>query len=109
MNRPRGHEEKFDAGTNTAALVNLISELGPDVAEISRRLRQHKESVRYRYKEKIVKRGFAIKADLDYGALGLRRVVMKLRVSEDHSQQVHEIFEAMSEVCYLVAYAGTIP
>ncbi|HEV2389503.1 MAG TPA: hypothetical protein VGS04_02145, partial [Nitrososphaerales archaeon] len=52
---------------------------------------------------------FAIKADLDYGALGLRRVVMKLRVSEAHSQQVHEIFEAMSEVCYLVAYAGTIP
>lgn len=109
MNRPRGREDKSDVGTNTVALVRLLTELGPDVAEISRRLGQHKESVRYRYKEKIVKRGFAIKADLDYGALGLRRVVMKLRVSPAYSKQVHEIFEAMSEVCYLVAYAGTIP
>jgi hypothetical protein len=61
------------------------------------------------YKEKIVKRGFAIKADLDYGALGLRRVVMKLRMAPAYSQNAHGIFEAMSEICYVVAYAGTMP
>jgi hypothetical protein len=86
-----------------------VTEIGPDIAEISRRLGQFKESVRYRYKEKIVKRGFAIKADLDYGALGLQRVVMKLRVAPAHIQHAHEIFAAMSEICYVVAYAGTMP
>jgi len=98
-----------DASASTVALVKLVTEIGPDIAEISRRLGQFKESVRYRYKEKVVKRGFSIKADLDYGALGLTRVVMKLRVSEAYSKQVHELFEAMSDLCYIVAYAGTMP
>jgi DNA-binding Lrp family transcriptional regulator len=104
-------EEKAqrDPSENTVALVNLVTEIGPDIAEISRRLRQYKESVRYRYKEKIVKRGFAIKADVDYGALGLTRVVMKLRVSAAYSENAHEIFRTMSDLSYLVAYAGTMP
>jgi len=89
--------------------VKLVTEIGPDIAEISRRLGQFRESVRYRYKEKIVKRGFSVKADLDYGALGMKRVVMKLKISKAHSKQVHEIFKAMSDLCYLVAYAGTMP
>lgn len=107
--RPHENIEQPEAAENTVALVKLVSEIGPDIAEISRRLGQFKESVRYRYKEKIVKRGFAIKADLDYAALGLARVVMKLRVSPRHSQQTLEILEAMSEHCYVVAYAGTMP
>jgi hypothetical protein len=94
---------------SAVALVKLITEIGPDIAEISRRLGQYKESTRYRYKEKVVKRGFAIKADLDYGALGLRRIVMKLKLASAHSQHVHEMFEAMSEHGYIVAYAGTMP
>ena len=102
-------EVHHDANDSTVALAKLVTEIGPDIAEISRRLGQFKESVRYRYKEKIVRRGFAIKADLDYGALGLQRVVMKLRVAAAHGQHAHEIFEAMSEACYLVAYAGTMP
>jgi DNA-binding Lrp family transcriptional regulator len=107
----RVHEDRVRPGAsgNTVALVKLVTEIGPDIAEISRRLRQFKESVRYRYKEKVVKRGFAIKADLDYGALGLTRVVMRVRVSPGHRQHIHEFFEAMSDLCYLVAYAGTVP
>ncbi len=106
---PANDKVNPDASANTVALVKLVTEIGPDIAEISRRLGQFKESVRYRYKEKIVKRAFSIKADPDYGALGLTRVVMKLRVAPAHSNQSHEIFEAMSELCYLVAYAGTMP
>ena len=94
---------------NTAAIAKLVTEIGPDIAEISRRLGQYKETVRYRYKEKIAKRGFQIKADLDYGALGLRRMVMKLRFADQYASHSHTIFDAMSELCYLVAYAGTTP
>src|SRR5467141_3301042 len=80
-----------DASANTVALVKLITEIGPDIAEISRRLGQFKESVRYRYKEKIVNNGFAIKATPNYGALG------------------QKVFAAMSDLCYVVAYAATVP
>jgi DNA-binding Lrp family transcriptional regulator len=99
----------LDTGANTVALVKLVTEIGPDIAEISRRLGQFKESVRYRYKEKLVKRGFAIKAEPDYGALGLRRIVMKLGVADEYAARASKVFEAMSDICYLVAYAGTMP
>src|ERR1700680_3367912 len=98
-------EAHHDANESTVALAKLVTEIGPDIAEISRRLGQFKESVRYRYKEKIVKRGFKIKADVDYGALGLKRVVMKLRFSEAYAKQANKIFEAMNDLCYVVAYA----
>jgi hypothetical protein len=98
-----------DASANTVSLVKQVTELGPDIAEISRRLGQFKESVRYRYKEKLVKRGFAIKAEPDYAALGLKRIVMKLAVSDRYAACASKVFEAMGDLCYLVAYAGTMP
>lgn len=57
-------------------MVKLISEIGPDIPEISRRLGQFKESVRYRYKEKLLERGLSIQALLNYESLGLRRIEM---------------------------------
>jgi hypothetical protein len=106
---PQEKIEQPDPNENTLALVKLMTEIGPDIAEISRRLGQFKESVRYRYKEKIVKRGFAVKAEPDYSALGLRRIVMRLAVSEEYSSRASQVFEAMSDLCYLVSYAGTMP
>jgi hypothetical protein len=94
---------------NTAALVRLIGEIGPDVAEISRRLGQHKESVRYRYKEKIINNGFAIKATPNYGALGLKRLVMKVKLAEEYAEISGQLFASMSDICYIVGYAGTMP
>lgn len=98
-----------DANANTVALVRLISEIGPDIAEISRRLGQYKESVRYRYKEKIINNGFAIKATPNYGALGLKRMVMKVKVAEAYAEIAQQVFAAMSDLCYVVGYAGTMP
>jgi DNA-binding Lrp family transcriptional regulator len=98
-----------DASASTVALVKQVTEIGPDISEISRRLGQFKESVRYRYKEKLVKRGFAIKAEPDYGALGLTRIVVKLVVSDEYAAHAPKVFETMGDLCYLVAYAGTMP
>ena len=39
-------EGKRDVAVRTAQLVQLLSEIGPDIPEISRRLGQFKESVR---------------------------------------------------------------
>jgi len=98
-----------DASANTVALVKLITEIGPDIGEISRKLGQFKESVRYRYKEKIVKNGFSIKATPNYGALGLKRLVMKVKVADVYAEIAQKVFAAMSDLCYVVAYAGTVP
>lgn len=98
-----------DSHGNTVALVRLLAEIGPDIAEISRRLGQYKESVRYRYKEKIVNNGFAIKATPNYGALGLKRVVMRVRVADTYREISQQIFAAMSDFSYVVAFAGTVP
>src|SRR3989442_6905891 len=90
-------ESKKDVNTRTAQLVQLLTEIGPDIPEISRRLGQFKESVRYRYKEKIVNRGFAVQAAVDHEKFGLRRVIFvvdfapqyktKMR-SEEHTSEL---------------------
>ncbi|HEY6282801.1 MAG TPA: hypothetical protein VIW22_02645, partial [Nitrososphaerales archaeon] len=65
-------------------MVKLLTELGPDVPEISRRLGQFKESVRYRYKEKILNKGFAVQAAVDHERLGLKRVMLVADFSETY-------------------------
>jgi len=98
-----------DASANTVALVKYVTEIGPDIAEISRRLGQFKESVRYRYKEKLIKRGFAIKAEPDYSALGMKRIVVKVAFPDEYSSRASNVLETMGDLCFLVAYSGTMP
>ena len=100
-------ELKGDANTRTGQLVKLIYELGPDIPEISRRLGQYKESVRYRYKEKILGKGFSVQASVDHEKLGLRRVMMILDFSKEFEPFAESILSAMSQLCYLVGYART--
>jgi hypothetical protein len=93
-----------DINTRTAQLVQLISEIGPDIPEISRRLGQFKESVRYRYKEKILGRGFSVQASVDHEKLGLRRVLMILDFAPEYKTYANTILTAMNELCYVVSF-----
>lgn len=97
-----------DVNGRTVQLVNLLSEVGPDIPEIARRLGQFKESVRYRYKEKIVNRGFAVQAAVDHEKLGLRRLIVVVDVAEPYKGYAQAIFSAMHELCYLVGFARTL-
>jgi len=98
-----------DVNTRTVQLVKLLTEVGPDIPAISRRLSQHKESVRYRYKERIVNRGFAVQAVVDHEKLGLRRMVVILDFAPQFSNYSHPILVSMSEVCFLVSFAKSMP
>ena len=93
-----------DTSYKTAELVKLISEIGPDIPEISRRLGQFKESVRYRYKEKVLGRGFGVQASIDHEKLGLQRVVMFADFAPQFRQYAHSILAAMNELSYVVAF-----
>lgn len=100
---------KRDVNARTAQLVDLLIELGPDIPEIARRLGQFKESVRYRYKEKIINRGFAVQAVADHGKLGLKRMILVADFASEYRQYAQAILAAMNELCYLVSFARTLP
>jgi DNA-binding Lrp family transcriptional regulator len=102
--RPRA-----DTNTKIAQLVEQIGEIGPDIPEISRRLGQFKESVRYRYKTQLLGRGFAIQAMVDHEKLGLRRVIAVLDFAPETKQYAESILTAMSEIAYVVFFAQTLP
>ena len=102
-------ESKKNVNLRTAQLVQLLSDLGPDIPEISRRLGQFKESVRYRYKEKILNKGFAVQAAADHEGLGLKRVVMLADFTDEFRSYAPTVVTAMSKLCYVVSFEKTLP
>jgi len=100
---------KRDTNLKTAQMVQLILEIGPDIPEISRRLSQFKESVRYRYKEKILGRGIAVQAAVDHEKLGLNRVLFIVKFVEEYKTYAQPILTAMSELCYVTGFEGIMP
>jgi hypothetical protein len=102
-------EPKKDVNLRTAQLVQLLTEVGPDIPEISRKLGQFKESVRYRYKEKILNRGLAVQAAIDHEKLGLRRLVFVVEFAEPFEAYAESILTAMNELCYVVNFVKTLP
>lgn len=98
-----------DISFKTAQLVKLICEIGPDIPEIARRLGQFRESVRYRYKKKVLERGFSVQAAPNYEKLGLRRVMSLVEFSHLYLPYSNEILIAMNELSYLVYFAKTTP
>ncbi len=92
-----------------AQLAKLIMKNGPDIDNIARISGQYKETIRYRYKEKILKKGFALQAMMDYEGLGLQRVVMKVRVNSTYASYVREMFIAMNKLCYVTSFTFLLP
>jgi hypothetical protein len=102
-------QPKKDVNLRTAQMVQLLTEIGPDIPEIARRLGQFKESVRYRYKEKIVNRGIAVQAIANHQKLGLKRVIVELEFAEEFAQYANTILASMNDLCYVVSFAKTLP
>lgn len=102
-------EGRKDINVRTAQLVHHLVEVGPSIPEIARRLGQFKESVRYRYKEKILNAGFAVQAMPDHEKLGLKRVEIIADFASDFRPYVAAIASAMNELCYVVYYCKVIP
>lgn len=102
-------ESKKDVSVRTAQLVQLLTEIGPDIPEISRRLGQFKESVRYRYKEKILNRGFVVQATADQEGLGLKRMIVLADFTDEFRPYAATILTAMSKLCFVVSFEKTLP
>lgn len=98
-----------DTNSKVAALVRLISTYGPQVNRIARELGVHKETARYWYREKLVKKGYTVQAIPNHERLGLKRVVALVEFSEMFRPYADAILMAMSELCYLSSFAKTLP
>jgi len=98
-----------EVSVRTAQLVQLLTEIGPDIPEIARSLGQFKESVRYRYKEKILNKGFSVQAAPDHERLGLKRVVVLVDFFPMYENYAQSVLTAMSELCYVVSFSKTLP
>ena len=101
-------QELENVNAKTVQLVKVLSQVGPDIPEISRKLGQFKESVRYRYKEKILNRGIAVQAAVDHERLGLKRLILIAEVPEPYKSYAQAIFSAMNELCYVIAFSRTL-
>jgi DNA-binding Lrp family transcriptional regulator len=97
-----------DLNGEIAAMVKLISEVGPRIPEIARKMGRHKETVRYWYK-KLEEHDFAISAIINHEALGLKRIVMKVKLGDGYADYIKPLVQAMNELCYVVSYTKALP
>ena len=104
---PSARTEQVNA--STVQLAELITQIGPEIPEISRRLGQFKESVRYRYNEKILGKGIAVQAAIDHEKLGLKRVVLIVEFAAEYERYAQSILIAMGDLCYVAGFELTMP
>src|SRR5271169_1912818 len=69
---------------------------------------RHKETVRYWYK-KIEEHDFAVSGIINHEALGLKRIIMKVRFGDEYAAYVRPLIQAMNELCYVVSYTKALP
>jgi hypothetical protein len=100
--------KRGDTNSKIAAMVKLLMEYGPQINRIARELRIHKETARYWYKEKLLKKGYTMTAVPNYEKLGLGRIVVLAEFSEKFTPYADAILMAMSELCYLSSFAKTL-
>jgi DNA-binding Lrp family transcriptional regulator len=109
---PEGSAESGEQGSSnikTGQLAKMITEIGPNISEIARQLGQFKESVRYRYKEKLLNKGFAVRVAVDHERLGLRRVIMLMDFADGYSDVAELMLTILGGEGYLVSFEKVLP
>src|SRR5271169_2547575 len=89
--------EQGSSNIKTGQLAKMITEVGPNISEIARRLGQFKESVRYRYKEKLLNKGFSVRVAVDHEKLGLRRVIMLIDFTDAYQEVAQRMMTMLSD------------
>ncbi|HYC26493.1 MAG TPA: hypothetical protein VEB67_00545 [Nitrososphaerales archaeon] len=64
--------------------------------------------MRYRYKEKILNKGFSVQATVNHEKLGLRRMALIVEFGDIYKTYAQAIFAAMNELSYLVSFARNL-
>ncbi|MDA4118126.1 MAG: hypothetical protein OK455_07260 [Thaumarchaeota archaeon] len=97
-----------DINRKVAQFVKMVTEVGPDIPVISKRMGEHKESVRYWFK-KLLKQGIVIQPSINFERLGLERVVAVADFGKEYEGHAEPILIAMSQLCYVQSFVKTLP
>jgi len=109
LTKPQVHGESASSNVKTGQLAKMITEIGPNISEIARQLGQFKESVRYRYKEKLLSKGFAVHVAVDHEKLGLKRVIMLVDFADQFKPVAKKMMTILSDEGYLVSFEKVLP
>jgi DNA-binding Lrp family transcriptional regulator len=91
-----------------AVMVQLITESGLKINQISRTIGVYKETVRYWYRN-LLKNGFTVQTAPNYEKLGMKRVVMIVELGESFESYADALMYALGDLCYVVSFAKTLP
>jgi len=97
-----------DINAKIAEFVKLVTDVGPDIPMVAKRMGEHKESVRYWFK-KLLKQGIVIQPSVNFEKLGLARVIAVVDFAKEFEGQAEPILIAMSQLCYVQAFIRTLP
>jgi hypothetical protein len=89
--------------------VSLISQIGPDINLVCKKMGVYRETGRYWYTRKLLAKGFTVQAGVAYERLGLKYVIMVVDFEDGFEKYAKPILWAMSELCYVRYYNGTLP
>jgi len=104
----RHSKKPRDINSKVAECVRLVTEVGPDIPLIAKRMGEHKESVRYWFK-KLLKQGMVIQPAVNYESLGLSRIVAVVDFASELEGQAEAILVAMTQLCYVQSFVRTLP
>jgi len=92
-----------------AKLVRAIMQVGPgNFSLLSRLTGIPSETVRYKIKNQLIKRGINIHAIVDAAKFGLQRTIVQLRFTEKYHPISKPILQALHELSYLTYYSGEL-
>ena len=87
-----------------AEFVQLLQTAGPNINEIAKRMKVHKETARYWYREKLVAKGYVVHAVVDYRRLGLKRMLVIGRLSEEYRSKADRLVLGVDGHSYIANY-----
>jgi hypothetical protein len=92
-----------------ARLAEAMSEVGPDVSKASAKTEVPTETARYWYKTRLLGKGFTLHATIAYEKLGLKCIILIVRIGKKFEKHAEEIFSTMHDSCYVESYSRTVP
>ncbi len=90
-------------------MVRELEQVGPNFAEIARRLNQPEETVRRTFKSTIEKHGYVVHAGTNSGVLGLREVYALVDIADEFQEKVEDIVSDMDDHWFLSGFYRTLP
>jgi DNA-binding Lrp family transcriptional regulator len=82
--------------------------VGPNMAEIARRIGEPEESVSYAFRSNVLTNGYAVTAWPDREALGLRGIIAVVDIAQEYAHKMFELCDGM-DYWYLHSFNRTVP